>query len=113
MAEELEELLQQIQLQNHQLQMLMAQKQNLVIQNKEIEKALEEVRKADNEDVYKSVGPILVRSKKDDLVKDLEEGMEEAELKIKALETQEKRLKEKIKSFQEKFQEMMPKGQGG
>ena len=113
MAEELEELLQQIQFQNHQLQMLMVQKQNLVIQSKEIEKALEEVRKSDNEDVYKSVGPILVRSKKDDLVKDLEEGMEEAQLKIKALETQEKRLKEKIKSFQEKFQEMMPKGQGG
>src|SRR3989338_6930130 len=111
--EELEEILQHLQLQNHQLQMLMVQKQNLVIQNKEIEKALEEVKKAESEELYKSVGPILIKSKKEALVIELEENRDEAELKIKALEAQEKKLKDKIKLSQEKAQGMIPRGQGG
>jgi prefoldin beta subunit len=110
---EAEEFLQQFQIQNQQLQMVMAQKQNLVIQNKEIEKAMEELEKSESEDVYKSVGPILVKSDKKTLIKELGDNKEETDIKIKALESQEKKLKEKMKNAQEKLQNLVPKGQGG
>ena len=84
-----------------------------MIQNKEVEKALEELEKV-NDDVYKSVGPILVKTNKTSMKKELEENKEETELKLKSLETQEKRIKEKIKEGQEKFQKLVPKsGEGG
>jgi chaperonin cofactor prefoldin len=44
---ELEEALQQFQMQNQQLQIILAQKQGLVIQNREIEKALDELKKSE------------------------------------------------------------------
>ena len=111
---ELEELVQQIEVQNQQLQSIMLQKQTLMIQDREIEKALEELKNEGNQEIYKSVGPILVKTEKGSVTKELEETREEIELKIKTLEKQEKRFKDKLKENQEKFQSLMPRtGQGG
>ena len=109
---ELESLIGHLQLQNQQLQTLMMQKQSLTIQTREIEKALEHLEIA-SDDVYRSVGPILVKTPKADVKGQLEEEKEEIDLKIKALDSQEKKLKEKLKENQEKIQGMMPAGQGG
>lgn len=91
-------------MQNQQLQSVMMQKQALIIQSKEIEKALEEISREDSEEIYRSVGPILVKADKEKVKKDLEEQKEEMELKIKSLEKQEARLKSLMKEGQEKFQ---------
>jgi len=113
---DLENIIMQLESQNQQLQIVMSQKQSLMIQNKELERALEEIDKLKDEDIFKSVGPILVKTKKIDIKKELEETKEDNEVKLKTMESQEKRLKDKIKDGQEKFQELLPKhseGHGG
>lgn len=111
---ELEEMLGELQMQNQQLQTIMIQKQALMIQDKEMENALEEVEKCTDEDIYKSVGPILVKISKEAIKKELEEGREENDLKIKSLEKQEAKVKQKIKTMQEKFQSVaQSSGTGG
>lgn len=109
--EDLEQLLGQLQVQSQQLQSIVLQKQALMIQDREIETALEEVEKADS-DIFRSVGPLLVKTGKEKAAAELKEGKEEIELKLKALQTQEKRLKDRIKENQEKFQKLLPKQAG-
>ena len=72
-----------------------------------------EIEKSGGEEIFKSIGPILVKTSKEAIKKDLEEGREEAELKVKALEKQEIRIKQKIKSMQERFQALTQGGSGG
>ena len=74
---ELEDALNELQLHNQQLQTVMMQKQSLMIQDKEMEKALEEIEKSGGEEIFKSIGPILVKTSKEAIKKDLEEGREE------------------------------------
>jgi len=90
-----------------QMQTVMIQKETLNIQNIEIEKALEELKKTTTEDVYKAVGPILIKSTKKELEKELSEKKETLELRLKSLQKQEERLKEKLKETQEKFEEFL------
>lgn len=112
MKNQIDNLINNMQAQNQQLQSILIQKQSLTIQNMEIEKALEELEKSDDA-VYKSIGPILVKTDKATMKKELEEGKEEAALRIKSLENQEKMLKEKIKENQENLQKMLPKSAEG
>lgn len=109
---ELENLIGMLQTQNQQLQAIMMQKQALTIQGREIEKALEHIELA-SDDIYRTVGPILIKTSAKDIKSHLEEEKEEIGLKIKTIESQEKRLKDKLKESQEKIQTMMPAGQGG
>ena len=109
---ELENLIGHLQMQNQQLQAVLMQKQSLAMQGREIEKALEHMETA-SDDIYRSVGPILVKTPLADVRKQLEDEKEETDLKLKTIESQEKRLKDKLKESQEKIQGMMPQGQGG
>lgn len=110
MKDQAEQLIGQLQMYNQQLQGILMQKQALSMQAKEIEKALEEIDKAED-DIYRSIGPVLIKVRKENLKKDLAEEKEEAEIKLKAVEKQELRLKEKVEEIQRKFQEMP--GEGG
>lgn len=76
----------------------MMQKQQFQAQLVEIESALNELKNAKT--AYKIVGNIMIDAKKEDLEKDLKEKKEKTELRIKTLETQEKKLKEKASSMQ-------------
>ena len=50
------------------LQAIMMQKQQVELEVAETDRALEEIRKTGNEDVvYKTAGPLLIKSKKDDV----------------------------------------------
>src|SRR3989338_7120012 len=102
---ELENMIGHLQVQNQQQQALM-------MQSREIEKALEHIESSED-DIYRTVGPILVKTPKADIKGKLDEEKEEIEIKIKTIEGQEKKLKEKVKDNQEKIQGMMPAGQGG
>ena len=77
----------------------------------ELDKALEELKKATTEDVYKAVGPILIKSTKKDLEKELSEKKETLELRLKSLQKQEDRIKEKLKGVQEKFEDFLKSSQ--
>lgn len=107
---EAQQILIELQTFQQQMQTVLIQKESLNIQNMEIDKALEELKKATTEDVYKAVGPILIKSTKKDLEKELTEKKETVDLRLKSLQKQEDRLKEKLKESQERFEEFL-KGQ--
>ena len=89
-------------------QSIMMQKQQLESEKLETEKALEELKKAsDDESVFKHAGTIMIKSNKKDLIDELEEQVELAKTKASLLVKQEERLKTTLKEQETKIQEIM------
>ena len=89
-------------------QSIIMQKQQLESEKLEIEKALEELKKAsDDELVFKHAGTIMIKSNKKDLIEELEEQVELAKTKASLLVKQEDRLKTTLKEQETKIQEMI------
>ena len=89
-------------------QSILMQKQQLESQKLETEKALEELKKAgDDEAVFKHAGTIMIKSSKKDLLEELEEQIELAKTKASLLAKQEERLKTTLQEQETKIQEMM------
>nr|AIF01540.1 prefoldin, beta-like subunit (pfdB, PFDN6) [uncultured marine thaumarchaeote KM3_149_F07] len=90
------------------LQSILAQKQQLEFDKLETEKALEELQKANDDDmVFKHAGTILIKSNKKDLIEELDEKKELAKTKASLLTKQEERLKITLKEGETKIQEMI------
>ena len=103
-----QEQLAQFQQTQQNLQSILMQKQQLESQKLETEKALEELKKAgDDEAVFKHAGTIMIKSNKKDLLEELEEQMELAKTKASLLAKQEERLKATLQEQETKIQEMM------
>ena len=89
-------------------QSILMQKQQLESEKLETEKALEELKKAsDDELVFKHAGTIMIKSNKKDLIEELEEQAELAKTKASILVKQEERLKTTLKEQETKIQEMI------
>ena len=96
------------------LQSIMAQKQQLDLEQHESNKALEELNKInDDETVYKYAGSILVKSNKKTLVDEIEEKKELAKTRSTILAKQEERVKQTLKDQETKINEMMKSGAAG
>ena len=105
-----QEQLSKLQQTQQNLQMIMAQKQQLELEQLETEKALVELNKANDDDaVFKHAGTILIKSNKKDLIEELEEKKELAKTKASLLAKQEERLKIGLKEQETKIQEMIKK----
>jgi prefoldin beta subunit len=104
---EAQQVLMDLQACQQQMQTVLIQKESLNIQNMEIDKALDELKKVKKEDVFKAVGPILIKSDKAKLEKELEERKETFDLRLKSLQKQENRLKERMEQGQEKLEEVL------
>jgi prefoldin beta subunit len=90
------------------LQSILMQKQQLESEKHETEKALEELKKAsDDESVFKHAGTIMIKSNKKDLIDELEEQIELVKTKASLLVKQEERLKTALKEQETKIQEIM------
>ena len=90
------------------LQSILAQKQQVEMENTESDRALEELQKAnDGEQVFKYAGSILIKSDKKILIEELEEKKELSKTKIIVLEKQEERLKVSLQEQEKKIQEML------
>jgi len=90
------------------LQAIVMQKQQVDLESTEVERALSELTKSSDTDaVYKSAGNILVRSKKEDLVKELQERKELSNTRSTVLAKQESRVRENIKDLQAKIEEAL------
>ena len=90
------------------LQSILMQKQQLESVKLETEKALEELKKAsDDESVFKHAGSIMIKSNKKDLIEELEEQIELAKTKASLLVKQEERLKITLKEQETKIQEIL------
>lgn len=99
-----------IQLQTFQQQSnaLALQRESLTIQKIEVERAIEELKKTtDKEDVFKAVGPVLIKSTKAALIKELGEKKETADLRLKNIEKQDAKIHEKVKEIQESLNSML------
>lgn len=95
------------------LQAIMMQKQQVELEVAETDRALEEIRKTGNEDVvYKSAGPLLIKSKKDDVIKELEEKKELSNTRVMVLTKQETRVKDNLKEVENKINQMIRGAQG-
>ena len=107
----LQEQIMKMQQSQQNLQSVMTQKQHLDIEKAETEKALEELRKvADGDAVFKQAGTVLIKSKKPELIAELEERIEMTKTRATVLEKQETRLKESLKEQEAKITEMMKGG---
>jgi prefoldin beta subunit len=104
----LQEQLMKLQQSQQNLQAIMAQKQQLDIEQIESDRALEELRKlGDDDPVYKHAGSILIKSTKASLIAELEEKKELANTRATVLAKQEARIKENIKEQETKINEMV------
>jgi len=89
-------------------QSIIMQKQQVESEKLETGKALEELKKAsDDELVFKHAGTIMIKSNKKDLIEELEEHVELAKTKASLLVKQEDRLKTTLKEQETKIQEMI------
>jgi len=103
-----QEQLAKLQQTQHNFQSILMQKQQLESEKLETEKALEELKKAgDDELVFKHAGTIMIKSNKKDLIEELEEQAELAKTKASILVKQEERLKTTLKEQETKIQEMI------
>jgi prefoldin beta subunit len=110
----LKEQLARLQQLQQNLQAIMMQKQQVEIEKVETERALDELKKTTPDDiVYKLAGPLLVKSNRDVLIKDLEEKKELTNTRIVVLGKQESRVKENLKEVENKINQMMQLAQSG
>ena len=97
------------------LQAIMMQKQQVELEVVETDRALEEIKKTGTEEtVYKSAGPLLIKSKREDVIKELEEKKELSNTRVMVLSKQETRVKDNLKEDENKINQMIRGGaQGG
>lgn len=80
----------------------------------ETDRALEELKKAGPDDtIYKNAGSVLIKAKKEEVVKELEEKKELSNTRVMVLGKQETRVKENLKEVENKINEMIRGMQGG
>ncbi|MCS7109267.1 MAG: prefoldin subunit beta [Candidatus Micrarchaeota archaeon] len=84
-----------------QLQIISLQKQQMKIQSDEIDHALKEVENAKG-DIYRLVGPILLKSSKEEVVKDLNDKKATLEARLQILEKQEDRIRKQLSESKKK-----------
>ncbi len=90
------------------LQSVVTQKQQLELELSETDKALAELEKSTDETpVYKSVGSILVKSNRQNLLTELKDRKEILTTRVTVLGKQEDRTRERLKEVQEKLQERL------
>ncbi len=87
------------------LQVISSQKQQVELELAEIDKALEELKKASDDSVmYQSIGMLLVKKNKDYISKDLAEKKELLNVRTSVLGKQEERVKTKLRELQQQLQ---------
>ena len=88
------------------LQIIVSQRQQVELENSEVDRALIELDKIpDDGVVYKSIGSLLVKSEKKKLVEELRERKELATTRINVLTKQQSRAEERVKELQQMIQE--------
>ncbi|CAN5151970.1 hypothetical protein BH18THE2_BH18THE2_11330 [soil metagenome] len=109
----LREQLSRLQQLQQNLQAVMMQKQQVELEIVETDRALEELRKIEGDNaVYKGAGPLLIKTNKDDVLKELEERKELSNTRITVLGKQETRIKDNLKEIENKINQMIRGTQG-
>ncbi len=106
-SKETQEKIAELQLLEQNLQSFLIQRQNFQAQLAEIESAIKETGKT--KDAYRIIGNIMVKAEKKDIEKELKQKKEMFELRIKNIEKQEEKLKEKASNLQKEVMKEMNK----
>jgi prefoldin beta subunit len=96
-------LIGQAQAYQQQMQAYMMQKEQLSIQLMEINKAMEDLEKTKEAEVYRISGPVLIKTKKADATKDLKEKQDLIKMRLSQIEKKEKGIKDKVDDLREKL----------
>jgi len=95
------------------LQAIMMQKQQVELEVVESDRALEELKKIEQDNtVYKSAGPLLIKANREDVLKELEEKRDLLNTRTMVLGKQETRVKENLKEVENKINQMIRGTQG-
>lgn len=95
-------MLQEMQILEQNLQNTLVQKQSFQMELAETNSAFEELKKSDDE-VYKVVGGLMIKSSKDKIQKELQEKIKFIEAKIIAIEKQEEFLEKKVEELRKEM----------
>jgi len=107
LPKETEDKIAELQMMEQNMQGFLLQKQSFQSQLVEVESALSEIGKAPS--TYRIIGNIMVAASKEDLKAELEQKKEMLTLRIKTLEKQEAKLKERASKTQGEVMEEMKK----
>lgn len=100
--------IQELQILEQNLQGLIMQKQTIQIELNEISNALKDLKKSDDE-VYRITGGIMLKANKADLTRELEEKKKILDLRVSAIEKQEKILEEKSEKSRKEISDTLEK----
>jgi len=106
-SEQTQQMLNQAQLYQQQMQGLLLQRESLNMQMLEVKRALEELEKTEQTEVYKASGPILIKTTKEEVKKELAEKQELINLRLKTLEKGEKKIKERFEEIRGKLSKVV------
>ena len=105
---QLQEQLLRLQQLQQTLQVVVSQRQQLELESSEIDQALGELEKMDDEAlVYKSIGSLLVKSERQKVIDELRERKELLNTRIIVLTRQRSRVEERMKGLQKIVQERL------
>ena len=111
LQKEAQEKIQELQQIEQNLNNFGSQRQNFQMQLIELENALKEVALVPT--AYRIIGNVMVSSPREDIVADLTSKKEVAELRIRTIERQEEKLREKASQIQKEVLASMKGGQNG
>lgn len=100
-------VLMQLQMYQQQLEQMAMQKQSFSIQLMEIARALEELKSFKGDEVFKNLGPVMIKTSKDDSVKDLSSKITLLEDALKKVGETEKKLSDAAERAQKKLEEIL------
>ncbi len=107
---ELQQMLIRYQQTQNQLGQVVNEKNLIMTELSEINRALEVLNSIDpNGVVFKSVGHVMVKVQRDDVIKELNDRKEILELRLKSVERQEQLLRNQINELQNKVNEYLSK----
>ncbi len=93
----------QAQAYQQQMQNVLMQKETLNLQVVELKRALEELEKSAEPDVYKIAGTVIIKAPKAAVKKELAEKKDGLEAMAKTLEASEKKIRGKITDLKDRF----------
>ena len=99
-----------LQILEHNLQNVLAQKQNVQLELGEILNALGELKKSEDE-AYKIVAGIMIKSDKKNLTFELEEKKKLLNLRISSIEKQEKFIEKEVSELRDEIKDILTKSQ--
>ena len=104
---EAQQMLIQLEQLRQQYNLIVTQRTNLEARKADIENSLKELEESKEEFVYYSIGAILVKKPREEVINKLKEEKETLDVRINALKKQETSVMDRIKALQQKLSSML------